>query len=148
MLILNRELIRNGLPPSMLENPNRFDLFSIDELREEIKKGWEQAEKYQSKIANLPEFKALYEQVNKPLRADAFFSLPKNDETEITRELLVSIKSQPFNKAIEILDKHLEGKNAANSKRFDHLLGGLKKTILNLPEENAKESTIEGVKKI
>ncbi len=39
MLGLNRELIKNGFTPAILENPNRFDLFSRAELRSEISKG-------------------------------------------------------------------------------------------------------------
>jgi hypothetical protein len=39
VLVLNRELIRNGFLPVILDNPNRFDGFSIDELMEEVKRG-------------------------------------------------------------------------------------------------------------
>ena len=39
MLTLNRELVKNGFTPVILENPNRFDLFSCDELKGEISKG-------------------------------------------------------------------------------------------------------------
>ncbi|KTC84507.1 Fic family protein [Legionella brunensis] len=65
MLVLNRELIRNGFMPTMQWNPNRFDFFSREQLRTEIINGWEYSKKYQSEIANLNSYKVLYEYVDK-----------------------------------------------------------------------------------
>lgn len=59
MLLLNRELILNGFPPTMLDNPNRFDLFSINELKDEIRQGWKYANQYKSEISHFPSFKIL-----------------------------------------------------------------------------------------
>ncbi|MDP1604040.1 MAG: Fic family protein [Legionella sp.] len=39
ILLLNRELIRNGFPPVILDDPNRFDAYSKSELFNEINKG-------------------------------------------------------------------------------------------------------------
>jgi len=39
ILLLNRELIKNGFSPVILHNPNRFDGYSRDELRNEIVDG-------------------------------------------------------------------------------------------------------------
>lgn len=66
MLLLNSELIKNGFPPTMLDNPNRFDLFSKKELADEIKKGWKYAAQFHSQIAKLPAFKELYDLVFSP----------------------------------------------------------------------------------
>lgn len=60
MLLLNRELILNGFPRVMLTDPNRFDLYSVEELKKEIKEGWENAKNFESTIAQLPAFRELY----------------------------------------------------------------------------------------
>ncbi len=66
MLLLNSELIKSGFPPTMLDNPNQFDLFSKKELADEIKKGWKYASQFHSQIAKLPAFKELYNLVFAP----------------------------------------------------------------------------------
>lgn len=47
MLVLNRELVKNGFSPVILDNPNRFDLFSQKELVNEVgfgmQKFWQHA---------------------------------------------------------------------------------------------------------
>lgn len=60
MLVLNRELVKNGFTPTILENPNRFDLFSRDELKAEIAVGaqmfWHHASKAETeKLLKLEE---------------------------------------------------------------------------------------------
>jgi Fic/DOC family len=44
-LVVNKLLLESGLSPTMIENPNRFDGFSADELAQEIKKGQEEFRK-------------------------------------------------------------------------------------------------------
>jgi hypothetical protein len=39
LLVVNKLLLENGLRPAMMEDPNRFDGFSTDELVAEIKQG-------------------------------------------------------------------------------------------------------------
>jgi hypothetical protein len=41
MLLLNHLLLQNQLPPAMLEDPNHFDGFAVDELVEKVIKGME-----------------------------------------------------------------------------------------------------------
>jgi Fic/DOC family len=45
-LAVNKLLLESGLPPTMIENPNRFDGFSVDQLAQEIKKGQMEFGKY------------------------------------------------------------------------------------------------------
>lgn len=54
--LLPKLLIEQGFTPVILENPNRFDLFSNQELVEEIKKGLVQFKNYknQPNLSNLP----------------------------------------------------------------------------------------------
>lgn len=51
MLVLNRELVKNGFTPVILENPNRFDLFSIAELKNEVSAGMQMFWKHANKAA-------------------------------------------------------------------------------------------------
>lgn len=39
MLVMNKLLVQQGLNPAILENPNRIDAYSVDEICEEIKRG-------------------------------------------------------------------------------------------------------------
>lgn len=38
-LLVNRLLLDNGLPPTIMQNPNHFDMFSVAQLVQEIKEG-------------------------------------------------------------------------------------------------------------
>ncbi len=48
ILLLNRELIKNGFSPVILDNPNRFNGYSRDELRNEIVEGMLQFQRVKS----------------------------------------------------------------------------------------------------
>ncbi|NNM59128.1 MAG: Fic family protein [Legionellales bacterium] len=55
VLLINKLLIEQGLCPAILENPNRFDAYSIDELCIEIKNGMDLFNSYKNNDAiNLP----------------------------------------------------------------------------------------------
>ncbi|CEK09336.1 Fic family protein [Legionella hackeliae] len=106
MLVLNRELIRNGFKPTMLWNPNRFDFFSTEQLREDILKGWTQAEKYQSEVANLMPYQKLYNQVD-TLYIDARKSLFHKSSIETKardlEKLLETLKTTAPQDSIELI---------------------------------------------
>lgn len=69
MLVLNRELVRNGFTPVILENPNRFDLFSIEELKTEVSVGMQHYWHYANKeeIVSLLRSKGLHADLADPL---------------------------------------------------------------------------------
>lgn len=54
VMVLNKELIRHGFPPVILEDPNRFDCFSANELMNEVITGFRNYE-YVKTYGQLPE---------------------------------------------------------------------------------------------
>ena len=101
MLLLNRELIKDGFPPTMLDNPNQFDLFSKNELKDEIKKGWEYAKQYHSQIAKLLTFKELFNLVFNPdyplssTRMTTLFKIADlNEQKQKLQNLLLNVTLQ------------------------------------------------------
>jgi len=48
VLLLNKLLLDENLPPVILENPNRFDAYSIEELCQEIHRGMDKLKTYSS----------------------------------------------------------------------------------------------------
>ena len=101
MLLLNRELIKNGFQPTMMSNPNQFDLFSINELKNEVKKGWEYAQKYQSSVGALTEYRELYELVSFHQKSPSslitfglFMAQVTSEQTQILQEFLLKIKDE------------------------------------------------------
>jgi len=113
MLLLNRELIRNGFPITLLNSPNHFTIFSMKELKQEVKDGQEFATQYQSEIAYLSSYEALYTYINQVTDANlgsySFFSLfsiqTESKRVQTLAIVLDKIKDLPLANALPYLEK-------------------------------------------
>lgn len=132
MLTLNRELIRNGFPPAMFDNPNRFDFFSKAQLKDEIKKGWEIAKQYQVRAALLPSFQKLYEYAVKLTNKRTFTELFKSQKSQKLSAQLDSVFNELKKKnSIEEINEFLGSSELVQSiiqadKQSEKLIGNLK----------------------
>ncbi|MFW2532931.1 MULTISPECIES: Fic family protein [unclassified Legionella] len=133
MLVLNKELIRNGFKPTMLWNPNRFDFFATEQLRQDIIDGWMLTKKYQSEIANLNTYKTVYEYADK-LYAAAHKSVFHKDETtkkaERLEKLLQDLKAKSPHEGIELIQTNL--RTFKSSRGLTTRIFGLDTTTENL----------------
>ncbi|HHF7348465.1 TPA: Fic family protein [Legionella feeleii] len=133
MLVLNRELIRNGFKPTMLWNPNRFDFFASEELRQDIIDGWVLTKKYQSEIANLNTYKTVYEYAYK-LYTEAHKSVFHKDaitkKAESLEKLLQDLKAKSPQEGIELIQTNL--RTFKSSRGLTTRLFGLDTTTQNL----------------
>lgn len=133
MLVLNKELIRNGFKPTMLCNPNRFDFFATEQLRQDIIDGWMLTKKYQSEIANLNTYKTVYEYADK-LYAAAHKSVFHKDETtkkaERLEKLLQDLKAKSPHEGIELIQTNL--RTFKSSRGLTTRIFGLDTTTENL----------------
>ncbi|WP_156812553.1 hypothetical protein [Legionella tunisiensis] len=133
MLVLNRELIRNGFKPTMLWNPNRFDFFAIEQLRQDIIDGWIITNKYQSGIAILNAYKTLHEYVDK-LYAAADKSVFHKDKiiekAGRLEKLLQDIKAKSPHEGLELIQTNL--RTFKSSRGLTTRLFGLETTTENL----------------
>jgi hypothetical protein len=108
MLLLNRELIRNGLPPTMLDNPNRFDFFSKKELKAEIANGQKYALTYQSEIAPLPSFQALDQHIDQ-LHDNRSKAIKK--QAIRMQNILRKAKDMPLEQMVNFLEDNIKNFN-------------------------------------
>jgi len=93
MLLLNRELILNGFPPTILPNPNHLALDSLSETVTEIKKGWDYLQKFESPIPLIEAYKELY------MFCWEQGEIPKDSMTDKLQTFLLEIKDKDINEA-------------------------------------------------
>ncbi|BCA93878.1 hypothetical protein TUM19329_02390 [Legionella antarctica] len=140
MLTLNCELIKDGFPPTMLENPNRFDFFSIDQLKNEIKLGWENAKQFQSQVTLLPTYKKLYiyaDVLHKEYKTSFFPKKETFSKAQKLENLLQNLKKLSLEDAIDAIEDNLNiiGKGRGVTTKLLNLSTPSKKMLMELVKE-------------
>ena len=136
-LLLNRELINNGFTPTILENPNRIDLFSTEEIVQEIRNGMET---YRGCFPLRCEIKDVIDQHCEKLQS-------------MSSRIFSFFSSGTYDKKIRSLDKlRHELSYAKNEKEIVELVrsgvAGMKEGALRDLQEELKETGASPTKKI
>ena len=98
-LLLNRELIRNGFTPALLDNPNRMDGYSINEFVSEIVRGMDAFERLTNEglYKDMPATCELMKTQTYPiLEIRNLIALPKG-ESQINQYHFFALSEDPIN---------------------------------------------------